>query len=42
MPPYLLGRNGHYYLWLVIPLDLRAWFDGRRELRKSLEDDALY
>jgi integrase len=33
---HLLRRGKHYYLRLHIPLDLRPWFGGRRELRKSL------
>jgi hypothetical protein len=36
MAPYLLKRAGRYYLRLTIPLSLRSWFDGRRELKKSL------
>ena len=36
MPPYLLRRNGRYYLRLTIPLELRRWFDGKRETRKAL------
>jgi hypothetical protein len=36
MAPYLLKRSGHYYLRLTIPLGLRSWFDGKRELKKSL------
>lgn len=36
MPPFLLRRNGRYYLRLTIPPDLRRWFDGKREIRKAL------
>lgn len=33
---YLLRRNGHYYLRLHVPFDLQPFFDGKRELKKSL------
>jgi len=29
--------EGWYYFRLHIPLDLRSWFDGRRELKQSLK-----
>ncbi len=34
---YLLRRNRHYFFRFHIPLDVRRWFDGRVELRKSLK-----
>ena len=33
---YLLNRQGWYYFRIRIPLDLQPYFDGRRELTKSL------
>ena len=33
---YLLNRQGWYYFRIRIPLDLLPYFDGRRELTRSL------
>jgi hypothetical protein len=32
---YLLRRNRHYFFRLHIPLDLRSWFGGRRDLASN-------
>lgn len=34
---YLLRRGEHFFFRIHVPLDLRLWFGGRRELRKSLK-----
>ena len=34
---YLLQRDSHYFFRIHVPLDLRPWFDGRQELKKSLK-----
>ena len=33
---HLLQRSGHYYFRCKIPLDIRPWFAGRGEIKKSL------
>ena len=38
---YLLRVNGRYYFRIHIPLDLRRWFVGRREIKRSLKSGNL-